>query len=157
MIQHIDMFIWMECDIGGPLAPRLQGNFMKIKSTLLALLAGLSIGAISASAAHSQERAAASPRAFYISEFEVTDSEGIKPYSARVASTFEPYGGRYIVRGGKISTLEGEGPQNRVVIIEFDSMEKAQAWYNSPAYVELKPIRLRSAKSNVFLVEGTPN
>ena len=128
---------------------------MKIKYTLLALIAGLSIGAIPASATQSQERAAATPRAFYISEFEVTDPEGMKPYSARVASTFEPFGGRYIVRGGTIATLEGKGPQNRVVVIEFDSMEKARAWYDSPAYAQLKPIRFRSARSNVYLVEGT--
>jgi uncharacterized protein (DUF1330 family) len=85
----------------------------------------------------------------------VTDPEGLKPYSARVASTFEPFGGRYIVRGGMITPLEGEAPKGRIVIIAFESMEKAQAWYDSPAYQELKPIRHKAAKSRVFIVEGT--
>jgi uncharacterized protein (DUF1330 family)/quinol monooxygenase YgiN len=95
------------------------------------------------------------PHAYYIAEFRITDPEGMKPYSARVASTFEPYGGRYIVRGGRIAPLEGKGPDNRTVIIEFDSMEQAQAWYDSPAYAQLKPIRHRNALSRVYIVEGT--
>jgi uncharacterized protein (DUF1330 family)/quinol monooxygenase YgiN len=91
---------------------------------------------------------------FYVSEFEVTDREGMKPYSARVDSTFEPFGGRYVVRGGKITPLEGEPPKG-VVVIAFDSVDKAQAWYDSVAYREIRPIRHRAAKSRVYVVEGT--
>jgi uncharacterized protein (DUF1330 family) len=130
---------------------------MNIKSALLAMFAGVALGGTALNAAHAQGPEIRKPRAFYISEFEVTDPAGMKPYSARVASTFEPFGGRYLVRGGKIAALEGEGPRNRIVIIEFDSMESAQAWYNSPAYAELKPIRHKAARSNVFLVEGIGN
>ncbi|WP_260117451.1 DUF1330 domain-containing protein [Pseudoduganella dura] len=90
-----------------------------------------------------------------MSEFVVTDREGMKPYSAQVESTFLPFGGRYIVRGGKIRGLEGDGPNGGMVVIEFDSKEKAQAWYDSPAYRKLMPIRHQSATSRVYIVEGT--
>lgn len=130
---------------------------MNIKSTILAAFAGMAIGAVTTGMAHAQAPKASQPHAYYIAEFKITDPEGIKPYSARVASTFEPYGGRYIVRGGKIAPLEGEGPNDRMVIIEFDSMEKAQAWYDSPAYAQLKPIRHKNAISRVYIVEGIAN
>jgi uncharacterized protein (DUF1330 family) len=119
--------------------------------------AAVVIGALALKGPHAQAPSAHTLPAFYISEFEVTDPEGLKPYSARVASTFEPFGGRYIVRGGTIAPLEGEAPKGRIVVIAFESMEKAQAWYDSPAYQELKPIRHKAAKSRVFIVEGTPH
>jgi uncharacterized protein (DUF1330 family) len=130
---------------------------MKIKSAILAAAAGMAIGAVTLGTTQAQAPKPSQPHAYYIAEFKITDPEGMKPYSARVASTFEPYGGRYIVRGGKIAPLEGEGPNNRMVIIEFDSMEKAQAWYDSPAYAQLKPIRHKNAISRVYIVEGIAN
>jgi quinol monooxygenase YgiN/uncharacterized protein (DUF1330 family) len=91
--------------------------------------------------------------AYYVSEFELTDAEAIKPYSAQVEATFKPFGGYYFVRGGQVSSLEG-GPIKRIVMIAFPSLEQAQAWYDSPQYREIRPIRLRSAKSRVYIVEG---
>ena len=126
------------------------------RSLLLAVFAAVAIAGISDEAAHAQVPAAAKPPAFYVSEFEVTDPEGIKPYSAAVESTFVPFGGRYVVRGGKVATLEGEATK-RIVMIAFPSMEQAQAWYDSPTYRELRPIRHKSAKSRVFIVEGAAN
>jgi uncharacterized protein (DUF1330 family) len=97
----------------------------------------------------------AKPPAFYVSEFEVTDPEGIRPYSAAVESTFTPFGGRYMVRVGQLRSLEGD-PTKRVVMIAFPSLEQAQAWYDSPAYRAIRPIRHNAAKSKVFIVEGLP-
>lgn len=96
---------------------------------------------------------AAKPPGIYISEFEVTDPEGIRPYSAAVDATFAPFGGRYAVRGGQVTSLEGE-PTKRIVMIVFPSLQQAQAWYDSPAYAAIRPIRQRSTKSKVFIVEG---
>lgn len=93
--------------------------------------------------------------AYYVSEYEVLDRNGAKPYSAQVDATFKKYGGRYIVRGGKINSLEGAGFKGGMVVIAFDSMEKAQAWYNSPEYAAIKPIRHKTMKSRVYIVEGT--
>jgi len=100
------------------------------------------------------EANAATPPAYYVAEFEITDAEGIKPYSAQVESTFKPYGGHFIVRGGKTVLLEGVAPKRPRVVIEFASLEKAQAWYNSAEYTELRKIRQRTAKTDVYLIEG---
>jgi quinol monooxygenase YgiN/uncharacterized protein (DUF1330 family) len=97
----------------------------------------------------------ASGPAIYVSEFEVTDPEGMKPYSAGVDATFKPFGGRYLVRGGQVETREGT-PSKRIVMIEFPSMERAQAWYDSPAYVALRPIRQKASTARVYIVQGTP-
>jgi len=98
----------------------------------------------------------AQPGAYYVSEFEITDAAGIRPYSAAVESTFQPYGGWYVVRGGKVASLEG-APTQRFIMIAFPSMERAQAWYASEAYQAIRPIRHRSATSRVFILSALPN
>ncbi|MBB6590834.1 DUF1330 domain-containing protein [Ralstonia solanacearum] len=92
--------------------------------------------------------------AYYIAEFEPAVAGAIRPYSERVESTIQPFGGRFIVRGGKLDALEGPSPKSVVVVIAFGSLERAQAWYHSPAYEKLKPIRHRAGTSRVYIVEG---
>ncbi|MCV4285018.1 DUF1330 domain-containing protein [Pseudomonas capsici] len=94
------------------------------------------------------------PMAYYVAEFEPTIPGAIKPYSDRVEDTFKPFGGRFIVRGGEIDALEGEKPMGRMIVIAFDNIEQARAWYRSPAYEELKPIRHKAGKTNVYIVQG---
>jgi uncharacterized protein (DUF1330 family) len=128
---------------------------MKPLSCLRRLAVGVLISIGASTTVYAQEQINAKPHAFYIAEFVVTDREGMKPYSAQVESTFAPFSGRYIVRGGQINGLEGDGPKGGMVVIEFDSREQAQAWYDSPAYRKLRPIRQRSAVSRVYIVDGT--
>lgn len=92
--------------------------------------------------------------AYYVAEFEPTVPGAIKPYSEHVESTLKPFGGRFIVRGGTLDTLEGQAPKGVIVVIEFNSLERAQAWYRSPAYEALKPIRYHAGHSRVYIVEG---
>lgn len=92
--------------------------------------------------------------AYYIAEFQLTDPEGIKPYSQNVESTFKPFSGRFIVRGGNMDIREGFGAQGRLIIIKFDSLTQAKAWYESPAYQALIPIRQRSGNTRTYIVEG---
>jgi len=92
--------------------------------------------------------------AYYIADHEVHDAQTFGTYGARVPATLAPFGGRFLARGGKVATFQGEAPKGRIVVIAFDSLERAQAWYDSPAYQEIKPIRLKSATSRVFVVEG---
>ena len=101
------------------------------------------------------QSAAAKPPAYYVSEFEVADPEAMRPYSATVESTFQPFGGRYAVRGGQVTSLEGQ-PTRRIIMIVFPSLEQARAWYDSPAYGAIRPIRHRAAPSKVFIVQGLP-
>ncbi|MDN3563594.1 DUF1330 domain-containing protein [Paeniroseomonas aquatica] len=112
-----------------------------------ALLAG--VGAAPAAA-----QLATVPKAYYVAEFEPTDLAGLQPYSAGVASTFEPFGGRFAVRGGAVASLEGTPVRGRMIVIEFDSLERARAWYDSPGYTALRPIRQRSGLSRTYIVEG---
>lgn len=130
---------------------------MLIRKKILAGLV-LSIGAMTCLPghdAHAQPASATTGPAIYVSEFEVTDPDGMKPYSANVENSFASFGGRYIVRGGGVVSQEGT-PSKRIVMIEFPSMAQALAWYDSPAYAQLKPIRHRYATSRVYTVQGTP-
>lgn len=127
---------------------------MNVAKTIIPALAGILL-ALGGAATSAAEQASATSPAFYVAEFEVTDPDGMKPYSADVESTFKPYGGHFVVRGGKYTSLEGEAPSRKRVVIEFESVEKALSWYNSEGYAALRKIRQRSAKTDAYIVEGT--
>ena len=125
---------------------------MKLNRKLaLAVLVGIAIGVAGAAAIHAQQ--AKKAPGYVIAEVDVTDPATFAKYGEKVPGTLEPFNGHYLVRGGKTKTIEGEAPK-RFVIIAFDSMEKAEAWEDSPAYDAIKPIRHSSAKSRVFITEG---
>lgn len=119
----------------------------------LAVLAGISIGAVSVMAIHAQEVKA--PPAYLIAETEVTDRAAFQKYAEKVPETLAPFRGsfHFVVRGGKSQALEGQPPKG-IVVIAFDSAEKALAWYESPAYQAIKPIRQGASTSRMFLAEG---
>jgi uncharacterized protein (DUF1330 family) len=94
--------------------------------------------------------------AYYVADFEQIVPGAIKPYSEKVESTFQPYGGKFIVRGGELLSLEGITPKGRMIVIRFDSLERAKAWYQSAEYEKLKPIRWAAGKTNVYIIEGLP-
>ncbi|MDO5638475.1 MAG: DUF1330 domain-containing protein [Neisseria sp.] len=60
------------------------------------------------------------------------------------------------MRGGEADVKEGFGAQGRLVMIKFDSLAQAQAWYNSPEYRKIIPIRHRAGNSRTYIVEGLP-
>lgn len=121
------------------------------RNLILGVLIGAAIGAAGAAAIHA--RPAGKNPAYIIAEVDVTDPATFQKYSQQVPGTLAPFNGRFIVRGGKIVPLEGDAPK-RFVVIAFDSVEKAQAWEESPDYDAIKPIRHSSAKSRVFIAEG---
>ena len=92
--------------------------------------------------------------AYVILDITVTDPELFEEYKKLAPETIEAYGGRYIARGGKAETLEGDWTPNRVVILEFDSSKTAKSWLNSPEYREARSMRLQAATSNTIVVEG---
>lgn len=69
-------------------------------------------------------------------------------------ATLTKYDGRYIVRGGKFETLEGNWEPKRLLLLEFPSVEHAKQWYSSEDYRPPKVIRLKASSSNVILVDG---
>jgi uncharacterized protein (DUF1330 family) len=75
-------------------------------------------------------------------------------YAPKFAATLQPYHGR-ILTSGKLTALEGNVPQ-RFAIIEFESVEKARSWYESPIYEPLLALRKKTATSTLFIAEGRP-
>lgn len=127
---------------------------MSFKKLLLtAILAGSFIAPTFAQDNDSKSEGEVKP-AYYVAEFEPTNMETMKPYSEKVESTFTPYSGRYVVRGGSPDVKEGFGAQGRLVIIKFDSLEQAEAWHNSPEYQAIIPIRQRSGNTRSYIVQG---
>ena len=93
--------------------------------------------------------------AYVIVDVEVRDPEAYRDYTQAVPATLEPFGGRFIVRGGAVETLEGDWRPQRVVVIEFPSVEQAKAWHASPEYQAILPLRHRHARTNFLaVVEG---
>ena len=92
--------------------------------------------------------------AYLIADVQVTDAKVFEEYRALVPATVQQYGGRFLVRGGKMETMEGNRPFTRLVVIEFPSMEQAKRWYDSEEYRRPKEIRFRSARTDVTLAEG---
>lgn len=92
--------------------------------------------------------------AYVIADIDVHDPETYREYVALVPGTVEPFGGRFMVRGGERETLEGEWRPARLVIIEFPSADHARRWYESDAYVAAMAIRRRASTGSLVLVEG---
>jgi uncharacterized protein (DUF1330 family) len=74
-------------------------------------------------------------------------------YLERIQATLDPFEGRFLVHGPKITVAEGEWP-GTLVIIEFPDTERATAWYTSPAYQEILPLRTRNIDGATILAEG---
>jgi uncharacterized protein (DUF1330 family) len=94
--------------------------------------------------------------AYIVLNIEVTDPAGYADYVKVAAASLEPYGGRYLARGGAAAALEGATVPKRVVILEFPSYERATAWWASSEYREPKAIRQRTATSDTIVVDGVP-
>ena len=92
--------------------------------------------------------------AYFVVDIEVTDPAAFEEYRKGVPATIAQYGGRYVVRGGKIETLEGSWQPKRMVVLEFPSVEAARRWYHSPEYKPLLALRMKASKGSLVLVEG---
>lgn len=76
----------------------------------------------------------------------------IVEYLTRIDATLQPFGGRFIVHGGPVEVVEGRW-DGHLIVIEFATRALARAWYESPAYREILPLRLESSVSDVILVD----
>ncbi|MEY2487901.1 MAG: hypothetical protein QOH39_3549 [Verrucomicrobiota bacterium] len=92
--------------------------------------------------------------AYIIVEIEVTDPVGYEEYKKQASAAVHSHGGKYIVRGGKTEVLEGEWQPKRIVILQFDSMERAREWLHCEEYREPRKLRHKTAKTNMILLEG---
>jgi uncharacterized protein (DUF1330 family) len=92
--------------------------------------------------------------ALIIVEVEVLDKERYETYKGMVPPSLAAYGGKFLVRGGEVETLEGEWSPKRLVVVEFPSMAQAKAWWGSEEYSEAKALRQATAHTKMILAEG---
>lgn len=93
--------------------------------------------------------------AYAIGRLQMRDPAWLAEYGPKTEALVEKHGGRYIVRGGAMETLEGGNPlPNAMVVLEFPSMERANAWYNDPDYAPLIKLRQTGSDLDFVLVDG---
>jgi uncharacterized protein (DUF1330 family) len=92
--------------------------------------------------------------AYVIVEIDVVDPVGYEEYKKLASASVLKYGGKYIVRGGATEVLEGDWKPKRIVVLEFESMQRAKDWLNCEEYREPRKMRHRTSKTNMLLVEG---
>jgi uncharacterized protein (DUF1330 family) len=92
--------------------------------------------------------------AYIVVDIHVKDPALFEEYKKLSPQTLAQYGGKYLVRGGAVEILEGKWNPDRLVILEFESVEQAKIWYNSPEYSHAKSFRIHSADGEMVLAEG---
>ena len=92
--------------------------------------------------------------AYVIVDIDIADPAPFEEYKRLAGPTVTAHGGRYVARGGKVTTLEGEWRPGRISVLEFPTAEKAKAWWDSPDYRKARAIRNACAKSRMIIVEG---
>lgn len=96
----------------------------------------------------------AGKKAYIIAQVDVTNPQQYGEYAKRSPGIIAKYGGRFIARAGRTVTLEGPAARSRVVIIEYPSFERAQAFFNSPEYQQAKKLREGAADAQFIVVEA---
>ena len=92
--------------------------------------------------------------AYIIADIQVSDPVAYDDYRPLAAASIARFGGRFIVRGGKVDLLEGEPQPERIVVIEFPDADTARRWYQSEEYQMALKIRQAASRGRVLLVEG---
>jgi uncharacterized protein (DUF1330 family) len=134
---------------GDPIEPE---DFMKTHyAVTLSLLAGIGVGAAAIQSLHAQ----AKPPAYAIVEIDVTNQDAYaKEYAPTAGKVLQDNGGKFLARAGKTAAIDGDPPKSRVIVLAFESIDKAQAAFGSAAYREGRKIGDKYAKFRVFAVEG---
>ncbi|TPI27497.1 DUF1330 domain-containing protein [Mesorhizobium sp. B3-2-1] len=92
--------------------------------------------------------------AYVISDVTVRDEEALQTYRSRAAASIARYGGRYLVRGGQVQTLEGEWHPELLIVVEFPDIEQARRWYASAEYATALEVRDAALDRRLILVDG---
>lgn len=92
--------------------------------------------------------------AYVIVEVSINDPKEYEEYKKLTPAAIAAYDGKFIIRGGQTESLEGDWQPERIVVLEFPSVERAKEWWNSEIYSKAKIIRQRSAKTKMIVVEG---
>ena len=92
--------------------------------------------------------------AYILVDAQVNDPAKYERYRALAPAAIAKYGGRYLVRGGATTVLEGEWQPHRVVVLEFPTVDAARRFYDSPEYREARTLREGAVRMSIFVVEG---
>jgi len=93
-------------------------------------------------------------KGYILVKISVDNHELFKQYPPLSGPIMEKYGGKYIIRGGDFEVVEGKWLADRTTLVEFESLEKAKACYESLEYKKAREIRQKSTKSDLILIEG---
>jgi len=92
--------------------------------------------------------------AYVIVDIDILDPVGYEEYKKLAPAAVELYGGKYVARGGKTETLEGDWAPKRLVILQFESSEQAKKWWNSDEYHDARAMRQKTTNSQMVVIEG---
>lgn len=92
--------------------------------------------------------------AYVIVETDIHDPDRYERYKAASPAAVAAGGGRFVVRGGELAVLEGDWEPTRLVVLEFEDLEAAKRWYDSPAYQDAKKLREGAAQLRMVAVQG---
>jgi uncharacterized protein (DUF1330 family) len=94
--------------------------------------------------------------AYVIVNITVHDPVRYEEYKRLATPTVSAYGGRYVARGGPVDVREGGWSPARLVLLEFPTVERARAWWDSPEYAAAKALRQSCADTQLVIAEGLP-
>lgn len=92
--------------------------------------------------------------AYVVLDITITDAEAYETYKQLAPSSLAQYGGTYVARGGRTEVLEGTWKPNRVVILRFESAERAKQWLTSDEYRPARELRHRASTTHMIVTEG---
>lgn len=92
--------------------------------------------------------------AYVIVDSVITDQAVFDDFLEQVPAMVEAHGGKYLARAGAIDIVQGDWTPNRIAIVEFESVELARGWQDSPDYAELRAMLNRSSNTSVIITEG---
>ncbi|HXG90435.1 MAG TPA: DUF1330 domain-containing protein [Vicinamibacterales bacterium] len=93
-------------------------------------------------------------KAYVVVQVDVSNPQQYQDYAKLSPRLIAKFGGRFLARAGRTITLEGPPAKSRVVVLEFPSFERAEAFYHSPEYVAARKLREGAATAQLVLVEG---
>lgn len=93
-------------------------------------------------------------KAYLIGQITITNPQGYQAYASRVPETIANFGGKYLVRGGHSTQVEGQAQGERTVVLEFPSRQAAENWYNSESYQEIVKYRTENSIGHLAIVDA---
>jgi uncharacterized protein (DUF1330 family) len=92
--------------------------------------------------------------AYVVVNVDVQDPVRYEDYKQLAPASIAQYGGRYIARGGRVEVMEGDWRPQRLVILEFPTVERAKEWWGCPEYAPAKAMRNATAHTQLVITEG---